>query len=81
MQASTRMAHFTGVFGLGCALALTAAAQSATTTITEAPGSYSRDTTVTRANGKSTTYHDDRSWGNGTVASPQLSDLLRPGRL
>ena len=44
---------------------MTEAAQSRTATITEAPGSYSRDTTTTRAHGKSTTYQDIRAWGNG----------------
>ena len=50
---------------LATALAGGAAAQSATTTITRNPGSYSRDTTVTGVHGKTATYQNNATWGNG----------------
>ncbi len=40
MQANIRMKRCLAVSGLGVALALTATAQSVTTTVTEGPGSY-----------------------------------------
>lgn len=52
----------------GIVLALTASAQSASTTIAETPGNYSRDTTVTGPNGKTATIQNQASWGNGSYA-------------
>jgi hypothetical protein len=50
-----QLTRLAAVSALGVALALTASAQSVSTTLTEAPGNYSRDTTVTGVNGKTAT--------------------------
>jgi hypothetical protein len=63
---TNRMMQFLSVPFIGGALALTASAQSVTTTIEGTPGNYSRDTTVTGANGKTATYQNDATWGNGS---------------
>jgi hypothetical protein len=49
-------------------LAFTASAQSVATTVTETPGNYSRATTVTGENGKTATYQNNKSWGNGAYS-------------
>lgn len=41
-------------------------AQSSTTTITNAPGLHSTDTTITGPSGKTATYQNNASWGNGS---------------
>jgi hypothetical protein len=66
MQEHTRLKRLIAASGLSLIVTLTASAQSATTTITERPGSYSRDTTVTRANGQTATYRNNAAWGNGS---------------
>src|ERR1700744_1837313 len=64
-QKIVRMKPFLSACAIGAALALTASAQSAVTTVTETPGNYSRDTTVTGANGKTATYQNNAAWANG----------------
>jgi hypothetical protein len=63
-----RLTRVLKLSGLCAGLALTASAQSVATTITETPGSYVRDSTVTGANGRTATYQNDASWGNGSWA-------------
>ncbi len=41
-------------------------AQSSTTTVTNSPGDHSRITTVAGPNGKTATYQNNATWGNGT---------------
>jgi hypothetical protein len=52
----------------GTAFAFTASAQSVATTITEIPGSYTRDTTVTGANGRTATSSTTASRAPGTTS-------------
>lgn len=54
---------------IGMTVALTASAQSVATTITQGPGSYSRNTTVTGANGRTATYQDNRAWGTSAYTN------------
>lgn len=44
---------------------LVLSAQSSTTTVTNSPGEHSRDTVVTGPNGKTATYQNNATWGNG----------------
>ncbi|HEY1949595.1 MAG TPA: hypothetical protein VGG97_21475 [Bryobacteraceae bacterium] len=64
-QKIVRIKPFLSACAIGAALALTASAQSAVTSVTETPGNYSRDTTVTGANGKTATYQNNAAWANG----------------
>lgn len=56
---------------IGAALVFTASAQSVATTITGGPGNYSRNTTVTAANGKTATYQNNAAWNNGSYTDSQ----------
>ena len=58
--------RFLVVCAAAAGLAISASAQSVTATTDRSPGSYSRDTTVTGPNGKTATYQNNRSWGNGS---------------
>jgi hypothetical protein len=51
---------------VGAAAAMTLSAQSVTTTVSENPGSASRTTTVTGANGKTASYQNNAVWGNSS---------------
>lgn len=53
---------------LGAILALTASAQSAATVVTETPGNYSRNTTITGASGRTAIIQDNASWASGAYA-------------
>lgn len=64
-QVLTRMRRGITAGFVGAAAAVALSAQSATTTVSESPGSSSRTTTVTGANGKTATYQNNAAWGNG----------------
>ena len=56
---------------LAAAMTLTASAQTRSTTISQGPGYVDRSTTVTGVNGRSATYQNDHSWGNGAYSDTQ----------
>jgi hypothetical protein len=67
-QRISRLARVLTLSGLGAGLALTASAQSLATTITETPGSYVRDGTVTGANGRTATSNTTTSYVPGSTS-------------
>ena len=64
-----QMKQLLAVSILGAITSFAALAQSVATTISEGSGSYSRNTTVTGAYGKTARYQDNRTWGNGVYTN------------
>jgi len=68
MQKAMRTRQILTASVLGVALSLTCSAQSMSTTISETPGNYSRETVVTGPNGRTATSSTAASWAPGSTS-------------